>query len=351
MCKSPLHGFLQALPKVELHMHLEGSLSPELLFELAAKNKVPLPQHDPAFTSPAALSQRYERFSSLEDFLSYFFIGMSTLLHAADFERLAYAYFEKADSQQVKHTEVFFDPQMHISRGVLLSDVVEGFSRARARAKADFGMTTELIMCMVRHLPMESCLDMFQAADAAGLFKDGSLCGIGMDSTELERPATLYEPIYRLAKEQGIRRTMHAGEGDDCPANYVSMALDVGATRIDHGWRSVEEEAILERLVATRTLLTLCPLSNVKVKGIESIEKLPIRTFIERGVKFCINSDDPAYYGGYIQENYCAIQDTFNLTMVEWISITRNAMELSWASEERIQQMLGLLREAVALWR
>ncbi|KAI1374737.1 adenosine deaminase [Hypoxylon crocopeplum] len=352
MCKTSLHAFLAALPKAEHHMHLEGSLEPELLFELAAKNHVTLPAStDPAFASPESLRKRYEHFQNLDDFLGYYYIGMSVLVDGSDFEALAYAYFAKAASQNVRHAEVFFDPQAHTSRGVELSTIVESFRRAQARAEADFGMSTQLIMCLLRHLPLSSAMETFAQARDAGYFADGTLGAMGMDSSEVPFPPPMWKDLYDAARELGIRRTVHAGE--EGPPLYVTQALDVlGAERIDHGVRALTEgdDALVARLASSKTMLTTCPLSNVRLNCIPSIESFPLKRLIEAGVRFSINSDDPAYFGGYILENYCALQEAFGLSVNEWGVIAKGSIMGSWCTEERRAQLLVEVENVVGKW-
>ncbi|KAK2023400.1 adenosine deaminase [Colletotrichum zoysiae] len=348
MCKDGLHDFLVDLPKCEHHIHIEGSLGPELLFQLAAQNGVPLPaDRDPAFASVEALRERYRNFASLDDFLHYYFIGFSVLLTAADFEELGYAYFAKAHSQNVRHAEVFFDPQAHTSRGVPYETVVEGLRRARRRAEADFGMTVGYIVCLLRHRPVEDGMRMFAEARDAGHFRDGTVAGLGMSSSEAPYPPAMFAAVYDAAREAGVRRTAHAGE--EGPAAYVASALDdLGVERVDHGRRSAEDEALLARLAAGVTLLSLCPLSNVVLRGVRGVRDLPVRAFLDRGVRFSINSDDPAYFGGHVLENYCAVQEAFGLSVDEWRRVATGAAEGSWCSEARKRELVGEIEAVVA---
>ncbi|KAI0484100.1 adenosine deaminase [Xylariaceae sp. FL0804] len=384
MCQSKMHGFLAALPKCEHHMHLEGSLEPELVFELAARNGIALPDPataDPAFASPAALRARYARFTGLDDFLGYYYIAMSVLRTAADFEDLAYRYFAHAHAQGVRHAEVFFDPQAHTERGVALATVVDGFGRARARAAADFptlssssspsssssgpgtgagaGLTTELIMCLLKHLPLAGALDTFAQARAAGYFADGTLLAVGMDSSEAPFPPPLWVPVYEAARAAGVRRTIHAGE--EGPAACVAQALDLlDAQRIDHGIRvfldaDKEEQkeealALADRLARQQTLLTMCPLSNVRLRCIPDVAAFPLRRLLASGVRFSVNSDDPAYFGGYVLENYCALQDAFGLTVPEWAGIARGALAGSWCGDARKAEIAREIDDVVKHW-
>ena len=331
-------------------MHLEGSLSPELLFSLAKQNVIALPQDDPAFQSAEALYARYDRFTSLDDFLAYYYIGFSVLINAADFEALAFAYFTKAHSQGVRHAEVFFDPQVHIGRGIVYTTIVDGFVAAQRKAEAQFGLTSMLIPCLLRHLPVPDSLATFKAIQEHGHFENGMLAGLGLCSTEIEKPPVMWKEIFDLAGEAGIRRTAHAGE--EGPAEYVSGALDdLGATRIDHGVNSRNSEEVMERLAREGIMLSVCPLSNVVLKGVPAVKDVPIRTFLDKGVRFSINSDDPAYFGGYILENYCAVHDAFDLSIDEWERIATHAIEGSWCGSHRKATILSEIKEVVSEWR
>ncbi|KAI1506733.1 adenosine deaminase [Biscogniauxia marginata] len=352
MCQTPLHPFLAALPKCEHHLHLEGSLEPELLLELAGKNNITLPAStDPAFESVETLRERYKSFKNLDDFLGYYYIGMSVLLTVSDFEALAYTYFSKAASQNVRHAEVFFDPQAHTSRGVDLATLVEGFKKAQAQASADFGMTTELIMCLLRHLPLSSAMETFAHARGAGYFADGTLAAVGMDSSEVPFPPRMWKELYDAARAAGIKRTVHAGE--EGPASYMTEALDVlDAQRIDHGVHAFldGDDQLIARLAEQKTLLTTCPLSNVKLNVISSMAEFPLRRLLDAGVRFSINSDDPAYFDGYILDNYCALQETFQLSVGDWETIANGAVMGSWCSESRKQELLAEIGEVVRKW-
>lgn len=356
-----MHGFLAALPKCEHHMHLEGSLSPELLFALSARNNVALPADDPAFASPAALYARYARFASLDDFLHYYYVGFTVLASAADYESLAWAYFQKAHADGVRHAEVFFDPQAHLARGVAYDTLADGFTHARRRAEAELGLTALLVPCLLRHLPVPDSLACVETIRAAGHFRDGTVAGLGLCSTEKGMPPSRWKEAFALAaareEEQGeegrgprLRLTAHAGE--EGPAAFVAEALDVlGAERIDHGVNARHDEALMRRLADDKILLTVCPLSNVVLRVVGHVAETPIRTFLDKGVRFSINSDDPAYFGGYILDNYCVVQDAFGLSVDEWRTIARNAIEGSWCSDERKKEVLDEIDEVVAEWK
>ena len=351
MCQDKLHDFLAELPKCEHHMHVEGSLTPELLFALAAKNGVELPTDDPAFASVEALYERYARFSSLDDFLGYYYIGFRVLQTAADFEELAYAYFAKAHAQRVRHAEIFFDPQAHTARGLALATVVEGLAAARRRAEADFpGMSALLVVCFLRHLPAAESEAVFAQVRDAGYFADGTLAGMGMDSSEVPFPPPQFAGLYALAKAAGVRRTAHVCE--EGPPAYLPLALEhLDIQRVDHGIRAAEDPEVLARVAAEGLMMTVCPISNVMLRGFPSMAQVPIRKLLDAGVKFSINSDDPAYFGGYIQECYCAVQEAHGLSVEEWAGVARNAVHGSWCDDARKGVLAAEVEAVVARWR
>ncbi|KAK5132379.1 hypothetical protein LTR08_009150 [Meristemomyces frigidus] len=331
-------------------MHLEGALTPAILFQLAAKNNIQLPSDDPAFASPSTLADRYNRFTSLDDFLHYYYIGMSVLVGASDFEALAWDYFTHASADGVMHAEVFFDPQAHLSRGIEYNVVLSGFMAARERAKSEFGITSELICCFLRHLPAADCLATYNLGDVQASFTNGTIIGIGLDSSESGFPPELFKDIYQAAKALGLERTAHAGE--EGPATYIKSALDdLDVGRIDHGIRLAEDPSLHSRVAEQKTLLTVCPISNVLLRCVSSVAELPIRKFLDQGVRFSINSDDPAYFGNnYILANFCAVQDAFALSEDEWVGITEAAIHGSWCSQERKEEMLVRLKAVVDDW-
>jgi adenosine deaminase len=349
MCKASIHQFLLDLPKCEHHVHLEGCLTPELTFELAARNGVKLPDA-PEFASAATLNERYRHFTCLQDFLDYYFICVTVLQSAADFEALAWSYFQIAHGDGVRHAEVFFDPQEHIKRRVPYETVVSGFTAGCRRAERELGMTTKLILCFMRHLPVDDAQQVFDLAVKRGDFESGVVTGIGCSSTEVGPPKDMFKQIYATAVAEGIRRTGHAGEEGD--PSYISTALDVYQTqRIDHGVRLIDDPVLMERVAKESILLTVCPVSNVKLQCFDHISKVPIRTFLDAGVKFSINSDDPAYFGGFILHNYCAVQEAFNLTIDEWTTIATNSITGSWVDEKRKSELLQLLDAHVQRYR
>ena len=332
MCRSPLHPFLLSLPKCEHHLHLEGTLAPSLLFNLASRNGITLPNDDAAFGSPSSLLARYSRFTSLDDFLHYYFVGMSTLVHAQDFEDLAWNYFVKANEHCVKHAEVFFDPQAHTDRGVAFETILKGFETACTRARNDLGISSLLIPCFLRHLPMQSSLSTWKGMLPD--LKSGRLAGIGLSGSEKGFPPGCWSDIYAEAERLDINRTAHAGE--EGPVAYIREALETcNIQRIDHGMKLAEDENLMREVSERNILVTLCPLSNLTLKCIADVKELPIRRFLDAGVPFSINSDDPSYFVSFIQENYCAVQEAFDLNVDEWLQIADNAVSGSWCDDER----------------
>lgn len=327
-----LTDFINSMPKAELHMHIEGSLEPELMFALAKRNNISLP-----FASVEAVREAYQ-FSNLQDFLDIYYQGMSVLITEQDFYDLTFAYLTKIHSQNVIHTEIFFDPQGHTARGISFDTVVNGISRALAAGQAEYGITSALILCFLRHLSEEEA---FATLDQAIAHKD-QIIAVGLDSSELGHPPSKFARVFAKAKADGFLAVAHAGE--EGPPDYVLEALDIlKIDRLDHGNRSLEDDALCDRLAAEQMALTVCPLSNLKLAGVDDMRDHPIRRMLERGLKATINSDDPAYFGGYINENYQAITDSLNLTRDDILVLARNGFEASFCPDTRKQAMLASL--------
>lgn len=341
-----MNSFLQALPKCEAHVHIEGTLSPALLMTLASRNGVSLPSDDAAFASEGALLSRYERFTDLDDFLHYYYLATSVLTKQQDFEDLAWAYLQKAHEDGVAHAEIFFDPQAHIERGIGYATVVGGLAAACARAEESLNISSHLICCFLRHLPPQDALALFNSPDVQASFKTRQVIGIGLDSSENNFPPELFAELYAKAKAADIRLTAHAGEEGPC-RNIATSIRSLGCERIDHGIRLAEDSALMHDVAARGTLLTVCPLSNVRLRSVTHVRELPIRTFLDAGVNFSINSDDPAYFGGYILENYVQVQDAFDLSHKDWQRICTSSINGSWASEHRKSEMLHLLDQVM----
>jgi adenosine deaminase len=308
--------FVRDLPKAELHLHLEGTLEPELMFELALRNQVKVP-----FASLEAARAAYV-FGDLQSFLDIYYAACDVLRTEADFHELTVAYAERAAAQGVRHAEVFFDPQSHTARGIPFATVVTGIARGLREAEERLGMSSRLIMCFLRHLP---------AADAMATLEDALphldvIHGVGLDSAEVGNPPSRFAEVFDRARGLGLFAVAHAGE--EGPAAYITEALDVlGARRIDHGVRCLEDDAVVERLARERVPLTVCPLSNVKLAVFSSMAEHSLRALLERGLCVTINSDDPAYFGGYVADNYAAVQDAFGLGREELAGLARTSFE------------------------
>src|SRR5215470_18425864 len=311
-------ALITRLPKCELHIHVEGSLEPELMFALARRNGISLP-----YTSVDAVRQAY-RFGNLQDFLDLYYRGMSVLITEQDFYDLAFAYLARAHADNVRHVEMFFDPQGHTSRGVAFATVLDGLSRAIADAGRKLGVKASLIMCFLRHLDEA---DAERTLDCALPFKD-RIVGVGLDSSERGNPPGKFKRVFDRAREAGFFLTAHAGE--EGPPSYVWEALDVlGVARIDHGVRAIEDEPLIDRLARERTPLTVCPLSNVRLRVVEDLAHHPLRRMLEKGVAVTVNSDDPAYFGGYVQDNYRTAAQALRLERDEIAALVRNGIKAS----------------------
>jgi len=305
-------ALIARLPKCELHIHVEGSLEPELMFALARRNGIRLP-----YASVDAVRQAY-RFRNLQDFLDVYYLGMSVLITEQDFYDLAFAYLERAHADNVRHVEMFFDPQGHTSRGIAFATVVEGLTRAVADARRELGVAASLIMCFLRHL------------DAALPFRD-RIVGIGLDSSERGNPPGKFKRVFARARDAGFFLTAHAGE--EGPPSYVWEALDLlGVARIDHGVRAMEDQALVGRLAREQVPLTVCPLSNVRLRVVDDLAHHPLRRMLDKGLMVTVNSDDPAYFGGYVSENYRASAQALGLARDEIAAIVRNGIKASLIS-------------------
>ncbi|MFG2814878.1 adenosine deaminase [Streptomyces sp. NPDC048410] len=311
------------LPKAELHLHIEGTLEPELAFRLAERNGVELPYAD-----TEALREAY-RFEDLQSFLNLYYELMAVLRTERDFEELADAYLARAAAQGVRHAEIFFDPQAHLARGVEMGTVIEGLWRALGRSEETHGVSTKLIMCFLRDESAESAL---ATLDAAKPYLD-RITGVGLDSAEVGNPPEKFREVYDAAAALGLRRVAHAGE--EGPPEYVVQALDLlGVERVDHGLRSMEDPALVERLVRDRVPLTLCPLSNVRLRTVDTLADHPLPAMLEAGLMCTVNSDDPAYFGGYVGDNFHAVRDTLGLSEDRMRELARNSFLASFLEDD-----------------
>jgi adenine deaminase len=326
---SDLASFIDRLPKCELHIHVEGSLEPELMFELAARNGVTLP-----YPSVEALRQAY-RFTRLQDFLDLYYQGMSVLLTERDFHDLAAAYLARVHAQGLRHVEMFFDPQGHTSRGIAFAAVVDGLQRALDEAKRDLGITGSLIMCFLRHMAER---DAQATLDLALPYKD-RIVAVGLDSSEVGHPPRDFARVFRRARDEGFHLVAHAGE--EGPPDYVWEAIDLlGVERIDHGNRALEDPALVARLARDRIPLTVCPLSNLRLRVVADMAGHPLRRMLDQGLVVTLNSDDPAYFGGYLNENYRAVQRALGLGQAEIVEMARNGFTASFLERAGIQASL-----------
>lgn len=341
-CTDTITKFLRELPKCEHHVHLEGTLEPALLFQLAERNAIKLPDSFPL--SPNACHERYDNFADLQDFLNHYYIGMGVLITEDDFYDLAMEYFKRASDDGCLHSEVFFDPQGHVERGIHIDTVVRGFDRACKDACIQFGSTNKLIMCLLRHLPAAPGLETIKSAHK--YYQDGTIHGLGLDSSEKPFPPELFAECYAFLQEQfpNVGLTAHAGEEGD--ASYVKNAFKhLNVTRIDHGINSQHDEELLDMLAANNHMLSVCPLSNVKLQVVGDVSELPIQLFLDKNVPFSINSDDPAYFGGYILDNYIAVHTRFGFTHAQWRQIALNGINGSWCDEDRKDELRKLVDE------
>ena len=314
-----LLDFVRQLPKAELHVHIEGTLEPEMMFDLAQRNDIDIP-----YTSVQEIREAYE-FTSLQSFLDIYYQGAAVLVTEQDFYDLILAYLERAHADGVVRAEIFFDPQTHTARGIGFDVFMSGFARAIDDAADTWGISAGLIMCFLRHLPPEDAVETLYLAEP---FAD-QLIGVGLDSSEVGNPPEWFTEAYRMAREAGLHAVAHAGE--EGPPEYITNAItELGAERIDHGVRSEEDPKVVSRLVADQIPLTMCPLSNVKLNVFDTIEDHNLKRLLDLGVMVTVNSDDPAYFGGYILDNYLAVATGLNLTRAELATLARNSIEASF---------------------
>ncbi|MBD7978702.1 adenosine deaminase [Serpens gallinarum] len=311
-----MHTWLNTLPKAELHLHLEGSLEPELLFALAERNKISLPWSD-----VDSLSRAYA-FNNLQEFLDLYYQGADVLRTEQDFYDLTWAYLQKCQAQRVVHTEPFFDPQTHTDRGIPFEVVVNGIGQALKDGRGQLGIQSGLILSFLRHLSEEEA---FKTLEQAMPYRDAFIA-VGLDSSELGHPPSKFERVFAKARAEGLPAVCHAGE--EGPPEYIRQALDLlKAKRIDHGVRAAEDPRLLQRLIDEQIPLTVCPLSNIKLRVFDDMAQHNILDLLEMGVKVTVNSDDPAYFGGYVTENFIALHDSLGMTREQAQRLARNSLE------------------------
>ncbi len=332
-----LSGLIRRIPKVELHLHVEGTLEPALAFELAARNGIALPYAD-----VAALQAAY-RFEDLQSFLELYYACCDVLRTEQDFYELTWAYLRRVAEDRVIHTELFFDPQTHTARGVPFETVVRGIRRALDAARVELGISSALIMCFLRHLSEE---DAFQTLEQAAAFRE-DIIGVGLDSGEKGNPPAKFERVFARARDMGFLAVAHAGE--EGPAQNITDVLDLlGVGRIDHGVRCDEDDALVARLAASRVPLTVCPLSNIKLRVYDTMADHNIKRLLDRGVAVTINSDDPSYFGGYMTDNYLAVCEALGLDEADVVRLAENAAQAAFVSDERRAELLAAIRASTS---
>ncbi len=329
---SQLSDFIRGLPKAELHLHIEGSLEPEMLFELAKRKQMAI-----KYPSVEALKKAYN-FSNLQEFLDIYYEGANVLREEQDFYDLTWAYLTKIKEQGVVHTEIFFDPQTHTDRGILFATVINGINRALQDGREKLGITSKLIMCFLRHLDEAAA---FKTLNEALDYKD-LIVAVGLDSSEKGNPPSKFERVFAKAREEGFLTVAHAGE--EGPAEYVDEAVNLlKVFRIDHGNTSINDDKVVQQLVEKQIPLTVCPLSNLSLRVVDDIKNHPLKKLMDQGLLVTVNSDDPAYFGGYINENYMAVAEGLNLSREELAQLAKNSIKASLLSAgEKAKQIAAI---------
>ncbi len=324
--------FLRRMPKAELHIHIEGSLEPEMMFEIADRNGVQL-----HYASVEEARKAYD-FTDLQSFLDLYYEGMRVLLHERDFHDLTWAYLERAASQGVRHAEIFFDPQAHTDRGIAFETAITGIHRALLEGEQRLGVSSHLILCFLRHLSAEEAT---QTLHEALPYKEW-IVGVGLDSSEVGHPPEDFKAVFEEAARHGFLKVAHAGE--EGPPEYIWQALDdLGVVRIDHGVRCMEDPKLVQRLKEERVPLTVCPLSNVRLRGFSSMEEHPVKRMLDEGLCVTVNSDDPAYFGGYVADNLLAVRDGLGFTRGDCRKVAENSFKASFLGEENQRRLLAEL--------
>ena len=332
-----VEAFVRRLPKAELHLHIEGTLEPELLLELGRRNGVPLP------CSSAEECRAQYRFSDLQHFLSIYYAGVAVLVTERDFHDLTMAYVRRVAADGARHVEVFFDPQSHVLRGVPFGDVVGGITRALREGDSEHGLSWRLIMCFLRDRPAAEAVEMLELA----MPHRDVIVGIGLDSAEVGHPPAAFAEVYEKARTAGFIAVAHAGE--EGPPAYITDALDVlGVRRIDHGVAAIRDPALQRRLAQARIPLTMCPLSNLELQVTPDLSQHPLKRLLDAGLEVTVNSDDPAYFGGYLLDNYVAAQRALGLSRADLAQLARNSITASLLNEDRKTELLAEIDEVTA---
>lgn len=327
-----LQQFLKEIPKCELHLHIEGSFEPELMFEIADRNGIKI-----KYNTIDELRNAYQ-FDNLQEFLDLYYEGAGALIYEQDFYDLTTAYFKKCAEDNVVHTEIFVDPQTHTARGIAMETVINGVHKAMSHAKEKWGISSYLIVCFLRHLDEESALKTY---DESLKFRD-KIIGYGLDSSEMGHPPVKFARVFEKARNDGFEIVAHAGE--EGPADYIWEAINVlGVSRIDHGVRCLEDEELVNHLAENEIPLTVCPLSNLKLQVVKEMKDHPLKKMLDKGLKVTINSDDPAYFGGYVNENFLETATALNLSNKEIIQIAKNSFKASYLPENEKELWISKL--------
>ena len=331
-----MKDFIKALPKAELHMHIEGSFEPELMFEIAQRNHIAIP-----YKTIDEVKKAYQ-FSCLQDFLDIYYAGAGVLIHEVDFYDLAMAYYQKCYENNVIHTEIMFDPQTHTERGIAFETVINGLQKARIDAKEKWGINSLFIMSYLRHLSEESA---FETLKQSLPYKD-IITAVGLDSSEMGNPPSKFKNVFEASVKEGYIPVAHAGE--EGPTEYIWEAIDVlKVARVDHGNRCLEDENLVNEIVKRDLALTVCPLSNLELRNADVMTNHPLKKLLDKGIKTTVNSDDPAYFGGYMNANFVAVQEALNLSKEEIVTLVKNSFNYSFASDEQKEIYLKKVNEVV----
>ncbi len=331
---SPLEKFINGIPKAELHLHIEGTFEPEMMFEIARRNNKEIP-----YSSVAELKNAYS-FNNLQEFLDIYYAGAEVLIKEEDFYDLTWAYLKKVNEQNVFHVEIFFDPQTHTDRGVEFQTVIKGVYRALKAGEEKLGISFRLIMSFLRHLDESSAFKTLEQALPYIEWIDG----VGLDSSELGNPPSKFERVFKKAREEGFLTVAHAGE--EGPSEYIWEALNLlKVVRIDHGNRALDDDKLVKRLAESKMPLTLCPLSNLELKVIKNLEEYPLIEMMEKDLLVTIHSDDPAYFGGYMNENYYQVAKAINLTKSQIAELAKNSFKASWLKQSQKETMLQKIED------
>lgn len=325
-----MDDFIEGLPKAELHLHLEGSLEPPQMFRFAKRNKIDIP-----FKSVEEIQAAYQ-FSELQDFLDIYYQGANVLITEEDFYDMTIAYLTRVAREGVRHVEVFFDPQTHTDRGIAFATVIAGISRALKAGKEELNISSGLIMCFLRHLPEDAAFETLAHAEP----HLDQLIGVGLDSSELGHPPSKFEKVFEAARERGLKLVAHAGE--EGPPAYIKEALDIlKVDRLDHGNRALEDDKLIARLVKEQMALTVCPLSNQKLCVVDSLSDHPLKRMLDLGLRATINSDDPAYFGGYLADNYKAVTGALGFQKADLIALAKNSFTGSFLNDTAKQEYIS----------